>query len=94
MAMIAFILTRLIDLFMIILLVWIVMGWLIAFGVITYRNPLVGNVMQFCGALIQPVLNPIRKIIPAIGGLDLSPIFLIIGLQAVQIYILAPMAYS
>lgn len=89
--MIGFILYRLSDLFMLILLVWIVLGWLLAFGVISWRTPLVSNVMGFCDALIGPLLKPIRKIIPSIGGLDISPIFLVIGVVALQNYVFAPM---
>ncbi|NGX16084.1 YggT family protein [Wenzhouxiangella sp. XN24] len=49
-------------------------------------NPLI-NVIQ---SLVQPVLRPIRRIIPPIGGLDLTPLFVLIGLQALLIMIRVP----
>lgn len=90
--MIAFILLKLSELFMWIILIWIVLGWLVAFGVVTYRTPLVANVLGFCQALIDPLLNPIRRFIPPIGGIDITPIFLVIGIIALQSYVLAPLA--
>ena len=89
--MVAWILSQLIGLFIFVLLVWIIMGWLINFGVITYRNPLVGNVMGFCEAVVTPVLAPIRQFIPPLGGIDISPILLVIGLRAIQMYVLWPL---
>ncbi|WP_306252538.1 YggT family protein [Parvularcula sp. IMCC14364] len=91
MGFIAYILYQLIGLFIFVLFAWIILGWLIAFGVLSYQTPLVANIMAFCDALTRPALEPIRKIIPAIGGIDISPIFLLIALNAVQIYILRPL---
>lgn len=92
MGMIGFILYRLADLYLLIMLVWIILGWLLAFGVISYRTPLVSNVMGFCQALVEPALRPIRRFIPSIGGLDITPIFLLIGIRALQIYVFGPLA--
>lgn len=91
MGMIAYILFQLSTLFVWVMLVWIVLGWLISFGVVSYRTPLVANIMAFSEAVTAPVLGPIRKIVPPIGGLDLSPIILLVGLNALRIYVLLPM---
>ena len=85
---------RLSDLFLLIMLVWIILGWLLAFGVVTMRTPLVSNVMAFCEALVSPLLNPIRRFVPPIGGLDITPIFLLILIQVLKRAVFVPMAFQ
>jgi len=61
-----------------------VMSWLVAFDVINLRNQLVYSVAHFLDAVTRPVLRPVQKIIPAIGGVDISPIIVLLVLQAVR----------
>ncbi|MFN8734219.1 MAG: YggT family protein [Hyphomonadaceae bacterium] len=61
-----------------------VMSWLVAFDVINLRNRFVATIYDTCERLTTPVLNPIRKVIPTLGGVDLSPVALIIGIQFLQ----------
>jgi YggT family protein len=61
-----------------------VMSWLVAFDVINLRNKLVATIYDLCDRLTTPALAPIRKIIPNLGGVDLSPVVLIIGIQFLQ----------
>jgi len=58
----------------------VVVSWLTAFNVINSHNNFVRTVLRILIALTEPVFRPIRRILPAVGGLDLSPIvvFLII----------------
>ena len=58
----------------------VIVSWLTAFNVINQHNNVVRSLLRILWALTEPVFRPIRKIIPPIGGLDLSPIivFLII----------------
>lgn len=63
-----------------------VMSWLVAFDVINLRNRLVATIYDTCERLTTPALNPIRKVIPNLGGVDLSPVALIIGIQFLQIF--------
>jgi YggT family protein len=61
-----------------------VLSWLLAFGVVNQYNRFVRIVGDFCYRLTEPVLRPIRRFVPPMGGLDLAPlilIFLIVGLQ-------------
>ncbi len=55
-------------------LIMIVMSWLISFNVINTRNQFVYGVWRALNQLTEPILRPIRRVIPAVGGLDLSPI--------------------
>ena len=72
------------DLYWWVLIAMIVLSWLISFNVINTRNQLVASVLQIVTALTEPLLRPIRRFIPAVGGLDLSPIVLFIGLYFVR----------
>lgn len=55
----------------------VVMSWLLAFGVINTHNQLVSTIGDFLFRITEPALNPIRRLVPNFGGLDISPILLI-----------------
>ena len=64
------------------LLIYIVLSWLIQFNVVNYRsNSFVRAVVDGLQRFIEPMLRPIRRLLPDMGGLDLSPIVLMIGLE-------------
>lgn len=74
------------------ILVWVVMSLLINFDIINRRQELVRVVFNFLEQLLRPMLAPIQRIIPVIGGFDLSPIVLLLAIQFAQsmvIYYLA-----
>jgi YggT family protein len=75
---------NLIGLYIFIMIAMIIFSWLQAFNVINTRNPIVGQIGTVLYKLTEPVLAPIRKVIPAIGGLDLSPIVVFFGLQFIR----------
>jgi YggT family protein len=62
------------------LIISAVMSWLVAFNVINTQNRLVYMVGDFLYRITEPVLRPIRRFIPMLGGIDISPIVLILGL--------------
>ena len=55
-------------------LIMIIMSWLISFNVINTRNQFVATVWRILNQITEPILKPIRRVIPPVGGLDLSPI--------------------
>ena len=55
-----------------------VLSWLIAFNVVNLRNPIVMQIADFLDRVTEPVLRPIRRILPNLGGIDISPIILIL----------------
>jgi YggT family protein len=59
-------------------LIMIIMSWLISFNVINTRNQFVANVWRVLNQVTEPILRPIRRVIPSVGGLDLSPIIVFI----------------
>ena len=67
-----------IDIYIWLLIAAAVLSWLIAFNVVNTRNPIVANVGEFLYRITEPVLRPIRNILPNLGGIDISPVILII----------------
>ncbi len=74
-----------ISLFVWALIIAAVLSTLLSFGVLDQRNRLVWTVSDFFERLTQPVLRPVRNILPNFGGIDISPIVVILLLQALRI---------
>ena len=70
-----------------IFLIMIIMSWLISFNVINTRNQFVANVWRVLNQITEPILKPIRRIIPPIGGLDLSPLIVFVVIFFLQNWI-------
>jgi YggT family protein len=83
-----FILNGLISLMIWAIIIGAIMSWLTAFNVINLRNSAVAGVQRVLEILTAPVLAPLQRIIPPIGGLDITPVFALLILQGVQRYIL------
>jgi len=67
-----------------------VLSWLVAFDVINLRNRFVYNVAHFLDAVTGWVLRPVQRIIPPLGGVDISPVIVIIVIQGALIYLIPP----
>jgi YggT family protein len=68
------------------LMVWAIIGtailsWLFAFDVINHRNRFVNQLSNFLDAVTRPLLEPFRRIIPSLGGIDVSPIVVLLLLE-------------
>jgi YggT family protein len=70
-----------------IFLIVIIMSWLISFNVINTRNQFVNSVWRVLNQITEPILKPIRRIIPPVGGLDLSPLIVFIIIFFLQNWI-------
>jgi YggT family protein len=88
-----FIVSSLLNLLIWAIIISAILSWLIAFDVINLRNRFVYNVSRFLDAVTGPVLRPFQRIIPSLGGVDISPIIVILILQGVRMYIL-PMIFG
>ena len=55
-----------------------VLSWLVAFNVVNTRHPIVGMIGNFLYQVTEPILRPIRSILPDLGGIDISPVILIL----------------
>jgi len=61
-----------------------ILSWLIAFGVVNIRNEIVRAAWNLFLALTEPFLRPIRNVLPSTGGIDLSPIVLLLGIMLIE----------
>jgi YggT family protein len=62
------------DLYTYIIIAAVIVSWLVGFGVINTHNQIARVVVRTLDALTEPVFGPIRRILPPMGGLDLSPL--------------------
>ena len=72
------------DLYWYIIIAVAIMSWLIAFNVINAYNDIVRSVWNALNALTEPVLRPIRNMLPNFGGLDVSPIILLLIIYLIK----------
>ena len=73
-----------------------ILSWLVAFNVVNTRNNFVRSIWNFLDAVTEPALRPIRRILPNLGGIDISPvilILLIIFIQKLIVDYLMPIAF-
>lgn len=75
------------ELFKYVVIASVVMSWLVTFGIINTHNRFVYMIGSALNQLTEPVLRYIRRYVPIIGGLDLSPIILILGILLTQMYV-------
>ncbi|MBK20310.1 MAG: hypothetical protein CMM52_15880 [Rhodospirillaceae bacterium] len=73
-----------VDLYIWVVIIGAILSWLIAFNVINTSNQLVYTITDFLYRITEPALRPIRRVIPNFGGIDISPIVLILGLIFLQ----------
>ncbi len=73
-----------IDLYVWIVVIGVILSWLTAFKVVNSSNRFVYMVSDFIYRITEPALGRIRKVLPIMGGFDLSPIALILGLMLLQ----------
>lgn len=76
-----------IDLYIWAVIISVVLSWLVHFGVVNTGNQFVSMIGDFLWRLTQPALRPIRRYVPNLGGMDLSPLILILALIFLQMVI-------
>lgn len=84
MVAIARLIDTVITLYIWLLIAQAILSWLIAFNVINSYNQFVSRVIEFLWRITEPALRPIRRFVPLIGGVDVSPIVLILILYFVR----------
>jgi YggT family protein len=71
-----------------ILIAQVVMSWLVSFNVINARQPFVRQVGLALWRLTEPVLGPIRRLLPNLGGIDISPVIAILVLGFLRVFLI------
>ena len=71
---------RIIDLYIWVLIINVIFSWLVAFNVLNTQNRFVYSILDFTYKLTDPILNKIRRYIPNLGSIDISPLILLLFL--------------
>jgi YggT family protein len=71
-----------------VIVVTVVLSWLIGLNIVNGYRPEVRAVQRVCWQMTEPLLRPIRERLPPVGGMDLSPVVLLLGLQLVEILLI------
>jgi len=83
-----FIVSNLLQLIVWIIVAYVVLSWLISFQVINLRNRVVYSISRFLDAVARPLLRPFQRFLPAPGGMDFSPILLILIIEGILRFLL------
>ena len=78
------ILYQILEIYSFIIIGSVIVSWLIAFNVISMANPTARKIVSFLGRLTDPVLRPVQRYIPSIGGIDITPIVVIFAIIFLQ----------
>ena len=73
-----------IDLYIWLVIIGAILSWLVAFNVINTSNQLVYLILDFLYRITEPALRRIKRFLPNLGGIDISPVILILGLIFIQ----------
>lgn len=74
----------LIELYTYVIIAGVILSWLMGFGVVNPYNQFVRSLYQAINAVTEPLLRPIRRIMPDLGAIDLSPVVLLLACFFVQ----------
>ena len=74
----------LLQLYVYILIAAAVLSWLVAFNVVNARSPVVAAIGEFLFRVTEPILRPIRNSLPNLGGIDISPVIVILIILFIQ----------
>lgn len=72
---------QIVNLYIWTLLAYLIIGWLVAFRIINPWQPVVRLATDFLARIHEPILRPIRRLLPDLGGIDISPIIVFLGVQ-------------
>jgi YggT family protein len=81
---IAYLVLNILDVYKWIVIAAVIVSWLAAFNVINERNNFVRSLLRVLYNLTEPVFRPIRRLLPAMGGLDLSPLIVLLIIATIQ----------
>lgn len=84
MAILGELLLFILNLYTFVIIAQVVISWLVVFGVLNLANPQATNLVNLLGRLTDPVMRPVRRFIPPLGGIDITPIIVIFGIMLLQ----------
>jgi YggT family protein len=87
------ILMLLLNIVYFIVIAHVIMSWLINFQVLNLRQPLVAQIWEGLNRLLEPIYSRVRQVLPQMGGLDLAPLVVLIGVAIARIVLMNNAAY-
>lgn len=81
---VVYILSLALNIFLWLIIFTVVISWLVIFGVLNTRNKWVFKFCELLNTLTNPVVSRVRKIVPPVGGIDLTPMIIIFGIYILQ----------
>ena len=87
-ALIVYFAFPILNLLLLVIFVGVILSWLIAFNVVNGYNQVVSTIWKITNAITEPLLAPIRRILPPLGGMDFSPLVLILLIYFIKNYVL------
>jgi len=82
------ILLLVLDILWFFLIAHVIMSWLINFQVLNVRQQLVGQIWYMLNRILEPIYAPVRRVLPNMGGIDLAPLVVLVGIYAVRIILI------
>ena len=82
------ILMLLLNIVYFIVIAHVIMSWLINFGVLNLRQPIVAQLWDGLNRILDPIYSRVRSVVPAMGGLDLAPLVVLIGVAIARIVLM------
>ena len=82
------ILMLLLDIVWFFIIAHVIMSWLINFQVLNLRQQVVGQIWYGLNRVLEPIYGPIRRMLPPMGGLDLAPLIVLVGIYALRIILI------
>jgi len=74
----------LLNAYIYIIIAAVILSWLIAFNVVNTRNQIVGMIADFLYRITEPVFRPIRQLMPNLGGIDFSPLIVLLIIYVIE----------
>ena len=93
-SLIVYLVSPVISLLVFLIFVEVIFSWLVSFKIMNLRNPMVAQIYQTVRMITEPILRPIRNILPAMGGIDFSPIVALLGLGWLNNYLVRGVLYG
>ena len=84
---IGFIGDAILGLLILAIIVYAILSWLVAFDVVNMRNRFVYQLSRVLEAVVKPMLRPLQRVIPPLGGVDITPLIALIVLQGIRVYL-------
>ena len=78
--LILLVVVRVLQLLQLVLILYMILSWLRAFNIINLRNQIMGQIYFLVESIVEPMLRPLRRVIPPLGGFDMAFLVLFLGI--------------